>query len=237
MGIPIKANQRGSFFTGVCYNIANQILSLDDVEHGIIRANTRHPYHVNKQFQGDDPRRAWAVSKLDPRIHFTLFCGANSCPPINSYTVENLEKELQIAAEAFCQEDSNVMLDEATNTLHLSMLFKWYRNDFGVRSDRDLAAKIMTYLPKRGEKYRALSRMFQKKSGSFKDMLRTHSPTRSKGKELKIKYITYDWGSKSAPGKCLEFKSGVLKTNAVSLKAPFSKTATSFTGGGCVPAS
>ena len=112
IGIPVKANQRGSFFTGVCYSVANQILSLDDVEHGIIRSNTRHPYHLHKQFVGDDPRRAWAVSKLDPRIHFTLFCGANSCPPINSYTVEDLENELQLAAEAFCQEDSNVLLDE-----------------------------------------------------------------------------------------------------------------------------
>jgi len=250
VGVPLKDNQRGAFFTGVCYNVGNQILSLDDVEHGMIRANTRHPYHMHKQFVGEDPRRAWAVTELDPRIHFTLFCGANSCPPINSYTPENLESELQLAAEAFCQEDSNVLLDETTNTMHLSMLFKWYRNDFGVNNHRVLAAKILTYLPKRGDKYKALSRMFAKKSGTFSGGIRnsgaSSSPTRgnkkskqneikNKQKDIKVKFIPYDWGSKAAPGKCLEFKSGVLKSKAMSLKAPFSKTATAFTGGGCVP--
>lgn len=244
VGIPIKANQRGSFFTGVCYNVANQILSLDDVEHGMIRANIRHPYHLHKQFVGDDLRRAWAVSKLDPRIHFTLFCGANSCPPINSYTVETLESELQLATEAFCQEDANVLIDAENNTLHLSMIFKWYRSDFGVSKDRDLAAKILNYLPKRGDKYKALSQMFHKKSGSFKGLFRStskdrvggrsKSPIRGRG-DIKIKFLPYDWGSKSAPGKCLEFKSGALKNKAVSLRAPFSKTAKPYTGG-CVPA-
>ncbi|CAB9508960.1 Glutaredoxin 3 [Seminavis robusta] len=233
VGIPLKSSQRGAFFTGVCYNVANQILSLDDVEHGIIRANTRHPYHLSAQFVGDDPRRAWAVSKLDPRIHFTLFCGANSCPPSSHYTVDNLENELQLAAESFVQEDSNVLVDRENNTLHLSMLFKWYRSDFGASSNRDLPAVILKYLPKRGEKYKALSKMFEKKSGSFSGLFRS-----SGGADIKIKFLPYDWGSKAAPGKCLEFTSGALRTREVSLRAPFSKQrGTSPLPKGCIPAS
>ena len=235
VGVPVKASERGSFFTGVCYNVANQILSLDDVEHGIIRANTRHPYHVMAQFVGDDPRRAWAVSKLDPRIHFTLFCGANSCPPINSYTVENLESELQLAAEAFCLEDDNVLVDEEAHTIHLSMIFFWYRSDFDCSSNRELPEKILSYLPKGGDKFVSLARMVHRKARSSNSLFRA---TGSTSKDIKVKFLPYDWGSKAAPGKCLEFHSGLLQNVKSSLRAPFSKNkAASYSGGGCIPAS
>lgn len=232
VGIPVKPSERGSFFTGVCYNVANQILSLDDVEHGMIRANTRHPYHVKAQFVGDDPRRAWAVSKLDPRIHFTLFCGANSCPPINSYTVENLDAELQLAAEAFCLEDDNVIVEEETRTIHLSMIFYWYRSDFHCASNRELPGAVLEYLPKGGDKFVSLSRMIHRKSGSSNSLARLTGNTT---KDIKVKFLPYDWGSKAAPGKCLEFHSGLLQNTKRSLLAPFSKSKPTHHPG-CIPA-
>lgn len=220
VGVPVKASERGAFFTGVCYNVANQILSLDDVEHGILRANTRHPYHVKSQFVGDDPRRAWAVKKLDPRLHFTLFCGANSCPPINSYTIENLQDELQLAAEAFCLEDDNVLVDENTHTLHLSMLFYWYRADFDCSSNRELPEAVLDYLPRGSPKYRNLARMVHRSASSSNSLFNL---TGSSSKDIKVKFFPYDWGSKTAPGKCLEFHSGLLHNAKRSFRAPFSK--------------
>jgi len=221
VGIPVKSSERGSFFFGVSYYVANQTLSLDDVEHGIVRANRRHPYHVKPQFLSDDPRRAWATSKLDPRIHFTLFCGANSCPPVSSYTVKNLEAELQLSAESFCQESDNVMLDEESYTVYLSMIFYWYRSDFGCSSNKELPEKILAFL--RGDKYRQLSRMLQQRKSRSSTPLMVSMKGGTTKSGIKVKFLPYDWGSKAAPGKYLEFHSGLLQNTKRSFKAPFSK--------------
>ena len=37
-------------------------------------------------FGKDDPRLEHALSKVEPRIHFALNCGAKSCPPIKTFT-------------------------------------------------------------------------------------------------------------------------------------------------------
>jgi Protein of unknown function, DUF547 len=66
--------------------------------------------------------RLQVVQQLDPRIHFALVCGAKSCPPIKLYTPETLEEGLQSAAEAFCT--TEVTVDSAARTLHLSMILK-----------------------------------------------------------------------------------------------------------------
>lgn len=42
------------------------------------------------------------VTPLDPRVHFTLVCGAKSCPPIRIYTPASLEPGLEAASQAFC---------------------------------------------------------------------------------------------------------------------------------------
>ena len=56
-----------------------------------------------KPFRSDDPRLQYALD-LDPRIHFALNCGAESCPPISVYSVDNadlLNKQLETAAQCF----------------------------------------------------------------------------------------------------------------------------------------
>ncbi|CAB9521795.1 Glutaredoxin 3 [Seminavis robusta] len=253
VGLPTTASQRRAFFTGVKYKVANQILSLDDVEHGFLRANTRHPYHVKQQFLGDDARRAWTTKKLDPRIHFTLWCGAKSCPQLNEFSVENLDEQLQLASESFCLDDNNVVVDENTNTLTLSMIFKWYKSDFGCASSKDLPEVVLGYLPEGSEKHAALSAMIiqSKTPGSYspgqrrftRGMPRSSSPDmRSKppdnretwggkstsqrtGDGVKVKFIPYDWAPQAAPGKFATFTRSNLKTTETSLRAPFSKRA------------
>ena len=50
-------------------------------------------------FAGDE--RISLVVELDPRIHFTLNCGATSCPPIRVYSAPNLDSQLNRAAASF----------------------------------------------------------------------------------------------------------------------------------------
>jgi hypothetical protein len=100
---------RLGFFKNKDIVLGGRELTLNDLEHGIIR----------KQF-------------LDPRIHFYLNCGAASCPPLQARAIADgaTEDELEQATRRFINDPSNVRFDAATCTLHLSKVFEWYEEDF-----------------------------------------------------------------------------------------------------------
>jgi hypothetical protein len=134
-----SSSSRGSFFSDVSVNLGGYILSFDDLEHGILRGNSKHPYKLSKQFHNNDPRRHLSIlsdednnKAVDHRIHFTLNCGANSCPPIMQYTPEKLNEELHLAAMSFCGEDANVYINDETREIGFSKLLYWYMSDFGT---------------------------------------------------------------------------------------------------------
>jgi hypothetical protein len=100
-----------------------QTMSLDHVEHAIIR----------KRFQ-------------EPRIHFALVCAARSCPPLRreAYTGERLDAQLDDQARIFIARspDKN-RVDVPTATVHLSPIFTWFKEDFGP----DLGRFLARYVP------------------------------------------------------------------------------------------
>jgi hypothetical protein len=101
------------------FKIARYNLSLNDIEHRILRS---------------DPEKGGGVSfsihNFDPRIHFALVCGAVGCPKIwnRAYQVISLEERLQQNAEAFMIDPKNVRLENGQ--LIVNALFKWYAKDF-----------------------------------------------------------------------------------------------------------
>ena len=46
--------------------------------------------------------------------------------------LQNVNKELALAAESFLESDEALRVDKEKNTIHLSMIFKWYGVDFGA---------------------------------------------------------------------------------------------------------
>src|SRR3972149_3949094 len=85
LGLERSVKEFRGFFDRMTYEIGGLFFSLNDLEHGILRGNKRRPYGLLKPFQKKDPRLAFSVTSLDPRIHFALVCGARSCPPIGFY--------------------------------------------------------------------------------------------------------------------------------------------------------
>jgi hypothetical protein len=116
------------FFSRKNWQIGGHRFSLDDLEHGILRGNRRHPFYPLAQFGPTDPRRHWALS-LEPRIHFALNCGAKSCPPIGVYQAKALERQLELATASYIQ--SEVEINQGI--LHLPQILRWYRTDFDGR--------------------------------------------------------------------------------------------------------
>jgi hypothetical protein len=89
--------------------VAGGKLSLDDIEHRILRER----FH-------------------EPRIHFAIVCASRSCPVLRdeAYRGRDLDAQLDDAARAFLRDPARNRYDPASRTLSLSSIFKWFRDDF-----------------------------------------------------------------------------------------------------------
>lgn len=119
------------FFRQGAYNIGGQRISLDDIEHGVLRSNRGHPLIPGPQFAQSDPRHDWVIRPMDVRMHFALNCASRSCPSIRAYSPECIENQLVLSARHFVRSTTNI--DKERNTIHLSSLFRWFQSDFGGR--------------------------------------------------------------------------------------------------------
>jgi len=112
--------------------LAGRKISLDDVEHGILR-KYRYKYSLGFFANVMTSRfiKEHTVDVLDYRIHFALNCGALSCPPIALYNLENVDTQLDVATQSFLEGESNI--DSQNKTISTTALFKWFYADFGGR--------------------------------------------------------------------------------------------------------
>ena len=113
------------------YWIGGYFFSLNDIEQGILRANRGYPALPGGQFNHSDPRYAFIMPHLDPRLHFALNCASESCPPIAFYTPESLDNQLTLATQNFIN-SSEVQINTSHHTATLSKIFQWYAPDFGA---------------------------------------------------------------------------------------------------------
>lgn len=105
------------------YELGGQSISLDKLEHKIIRPLG------------------------EPRIHFAIVCASASCPLLISeaYIPENLEDQLNNSARLFINDTTKNQFDTANKTAGISKIFKWFKEDFGT-SDENVLAYIQPFL-------------------------------------------------------------------------------------------
>ena len=87
--------------------IDGQLLTLDQIEHDILR----------KQFG-------------DPRVHFAVNCASQGCPPLQPepFTGSRLDEQLNRAARAFINDPDYNRLEG--RILWVSKIFDWFAEDF-----------------------------------------------------------------------------------------------------------
>ncbi|GMQ90169.1 MAG: hypothetical protein BMS9Abin10_0521 [Gammaproteobacteria bacterium] len=130
LGVKDSVKEVRNFFRRVQYRVGDLLFTPNDIEHGILRSNRRPPNALFRMFSNSDERKQLVVEPLDPRIHFTLVCASASCPPIEVYTPENLDQELELAGETFLNA-GGIAIDRQAQRVSLSRIFRWYRDDFG----------------------------------------------------------------------------------------------------------
>ncbi len=101
--------------------VEGEALSLDDIEHRILRPIWR-----------------------DPRIHYALNCAAVGCPNLarSAYTSANLDKLLNQGAKNFINHPRGVLAEDGT--LNVSSIYAWFAEDFGG-GDGAVIAHLMKY--------------------------------------------------------------------------------------------
>ncbi|KAH9523517.1 hypothetical protein Btru_040201 [Bulinus truncatus] len=145
-GPPSNTWSRYKFFNDSKYIIGGSAFSLQDIENGVLRANRRGVGQFSKPFGKNDPRLKVALDRHEPLVHFALVCGARSCPPIKTYTHQNIYKELQLATAAYLESDSGCQVDTTNQIIKLSSIFKWYQTDFG-QDKYELVDFVLMYIP------------------------------------------------------------------------------------------
>jgi hypothetical protein len=126
---PSLYESKRRFFGAERVTVAGERLSLDDIEHGMLRGS-QFKYglgYVPRPFPGGF-ERACRVER-DHRIHFALNCGARSCPAIRGYEPADLDAQLDAAAAAYLA--ATVTYDPDTNVARVPRHCLWYRGDFG----------------------------------------------------------------------------------------------------------
>lgn len=86
-----------------------KMISLDDLEHGIIRQEYR-----------------------EARVHYALVCAARGCPPLRTeaFVGNRLNEQLDDQGRIFIGQSQKNSVDAASKTLYLSPIFKWFSEDF-----------------------------------------------------------------------------------------------------------
>jgi hypothetical protein len=132
-----------AFFRKAAYNVGSERLSLDDIEHGILRGNRGHPLFPGPQFAANDRRLNWVISPPDVRIHFALNCASRSCPPIQVYSGKQIGSQLELTASHFVSEITSVQNNR--RELWTSAIFRWYQGDFG--GEEEVVRFVLSHLP------------------------------------------------------------------------------------------
>ena len=102
--------------------VEGKAMSLDDIEHETMRPTFK-----------------------DPRVHYSVNCASFGCPnlPAKAWNAATLEADLDAAAADFINHPRGVTV-LAGNTLKVSSIYKWFRDDFGG-TDASVIAHLKKY--------------------------------------------------------------------------------------------
>lgn len=143
---PDAYKKRNMFFSKRFIRVAGKGLSLDGVEHGIIR-RSKWKYslgYFNKLLKSKFEKQ-FRLDKVDYRIHFALNCGAKSCPPIAFYRPEQLDMQLDLATKIYLKNE--VLYNAEEHTTEVPAIFNWFRGDFGGKKGIGKILKEQKLIP------------------------------------------------------------------------------------------
>eukprot|EP00002_Diphylleia_rotans_P034632 TRINITY_DN7468_c0_g1_i2.p1 TRINITY_DN7468_c0_g1~~TRINITY_DN7468_c0_g1_i2.p1 ORF type:complete len:1247 (+),score=193.11 TRINITY_DN7468_c0_g1_i2:46-3786(+) len=115
------------------YQIGDDLYSIDDIKHGVLRANRPRRRRVIvlecRQFEKSDPRLKYVPTKFDPRVNFALCKHTHISPSVKIYTAANLDQDLHHATEEYCQ--LFISVNHQKKEIRMPKVFYFCESDFG----------------------------------------------------------------------------------------------------------
>jgi hypothetical protein len=105
------------------WNAAGTLVSLDQIEHEIIRPRFN-----------------------EPRAHFALVCASTSCPDLleQAYRGDAIDRQLSDRTRRFLQDPGKgVRIDVAGGSVRISKIFDWFEEDFAGGAPAFIAGHLM----------------------------------------------------------------------------------------------
>lgn len=127
---PSRFDSRWRFFRADAVTVAGRALSLDDIEHGLLRrSHSKYGLGYLPRVPRGSFERRFRLDERDARVHFGLNCGARSCPPVAAYDPDSVEERLDAVAAHYL--DAEVEVSPDRSRVRVPRLFLWFHGDFG----------------------------------------------------------------------------------------------------------
>ncbi len=142
---------RSDFFSGKRITIAENLLALENIEHGIIRGGeAKLGLGIIPKFFQNKFERSFKIKGGDPRVHFALNCGAIDCPPVEIYEAATVHERFDYRSKVYLQKHSR--LSEDGSSVTTSPLLSWFRGDFASYGGVNGFLQHYDIIPKTGKK-------------------------------------------------------------------------------------
>lgn len=140
LGPPSSSFEWISYFNMISYQCSDDIFSLAELEHRIVRAGMSSPSHFISKFVLPKTEYNIALTKADFRLNFALNCGSVSNPStVPIYTVENLNEQLNLSTALYLATSVSVEnFGKKGVVVTLPRICQWYESDFGKQNSKIL---------------------------------------------------------------------------------------------------
>jgi Protein of unknown function (DUF1769)/Protein of unknown function, DUF547 len=147
LGAPDSSLKWITYFNSIAYQVEDDIFSLTELEHCIIRAKMSYPTQFFSRFVIPKSTYKMALTTADYRINFALNCGSLSNPPrIILYKADRLQEQLDAASQLYLKCVTYRRTVSGDLELKLPKICQWFAEDFGS-SRESLLHRIERFLP------------------------------------------------------------------------------------------
>eukprot|EP00531_Pseudo-nitzschia_arenysensis_P000303 CAMPEP_0116152178 /NCGR_PEP_ID=MMETSP0329-20121206/20509_1 /TAXON_ID=697910 /ORGANISM="Pseudo-nitzschia arenysensis, Strain B593" /LENGTH=1144 /DNA_ID=CAMNT_0003648875 /DNA_START=109 /DNA_END=3543 /DNA_ORIENTATION=- len=170
LGPPSSGSEWISYFNNAAYQCSDDIFSLAELEHNIIRAEMCYPSNFLSRFVLPKSQYHFALVRPDFRLNFALNSGSLSMPTsvVPVYKATLLNEQLNNTTKEFVGYTVHVKQKGKSNDIQVSLprLCQWFTEDFGPSATAsDVVIAIEPYLSK--EKRDALRLIWNSNKKSY----------------------------------------------------------------------
>lgn len=135
-----------SFFNNLAYEVGDDLFSISELEHCIIRSKMAHPAQFMSRFVIPKSGYRMALQNADFRINFALNPGSTSSPStVLVYSPETVDEQLNKAASMYLEHATSVTKKISGGVVvTLPRICQWFQEDFGTQEE--LLKKIVQFV-------------------------------------------------------------------------------------------